>query len=325
MNAPTVLVENLSRDYHTNVGVIKRQKRTIHALKNVSLQVQPGEIYGLVGPNGAGKTTLIKVLTTLLLPTSGRAEVLGFDVARQPRQIRPLVNFILGGERGLYWRISGHDNLRYFADLYRVKPQVAEKRSQELLKMVGLWERRQERVEGYSKGMKQRLHIAKALINDPQVLFLDEPTIGLDPVAARAVRELISEIRGRGVTVFLTSHYMWEMETLCDRIAVLREGKIVTIDTPANLKRYVNGLEVVELQVLGGLSDVPEKLGLRADVTAVSVSTSGHVQTLRVQTNDSKATLAEIRTTLPEVDLSRLVVRPPNLEDAYVQLVGGEG
>jgi ABC-2 type transport system ATP-binding protein len=325
MNPPTVLVENLSRDYHTSVGVIKRQKRTIHALKNVSLQVQPGEIYGLVGPNGAGKTTLIKVLTTLLLPTTGRAEVLGFDVAKQPRHIRPLVNFILGGERGLYWRISGQDNLRYFADLYRVKPQVAEKRSQELLKMVGLWERRQERVEGYSKGMKQRLHIAKALINDPQVLFLDEPTIGLDPVAARAVRELISEIRGRGVTIFLTSHYMWEMETLCDRIAVLREGEIVTIDTPANLKRYVNGLEVVELQVLGGLSDVPEKLGQRADVTAVSVSTSGHVQTLRVQTNDSKATLAEIRTTLPEVDLSRLVVRPPNLEDAYVQLVGGEG
>ncbi|MGD2156569.1 MAG: ABC transporter ATP-binding protein [Anaerolineales bacterium] len=325
MNPPTVLVENLSRDYHTSVGVIKRQKRTIHALKNVSLQVQPGEIYGLVGPNGAGKTTLIKVLTTLLLPTTGRAEVLGFDVAKQPRHIRPLVNFILGGERGLYWRISGQDNLRYFADLYRVKPQVAEKRSQELLKMVGLWERRQERVEGYSKGMKQRLHIAKALINDPQVLFLDEPTIGLDPVAARAVRELISEIRGRGVTIFLTSHYMWEMETLCDRIAVLREGEIVTIDTPANLKRYVNGLEVVELQVLGGLSDVPEKLGQRADVTVVSVSTSGHVQTLRVQTNNSQATLAEIRTTLPEVDLSRLVVRPPNLEDAYVQLVGGEG
>lgn len=324
MSLPTVRVENLSRDYHTSVGVIKRQKRTIHALKNISLEVHSGEIFGLVGPNGAGKTTLIKILTTLLLPTSGRAEVLGYDVDRQAHHIRPRVNFIFGGERGLYWRISGYDNLRYFADLYYVDRKVAEQRGRELLQMVGLWERRDERVEGYSKGMKQRLHIAKALINDPQVLFLDEPTIGLDPVAARQLRELITEIRGRNVTIFLTSHYMWEMEMLCDRLAVLKTGEIVTLDTPANLKRYVKGLEVVELQVLGGLSGVTERLNARPDVTATSVSSSGHVQTLRVQTNDAAAAVAEIREALPEVDLSRLVVRPPNLEDAYVQLVGDE-
>jgi len=323
-NTPTVIVENLSRVYETSVGVIKRRKRAIEALRDVSLQVHPSEIFGLVGPNGAGKTTLIKILTTLLIPTQGRARVLGFDVARQERQIRPRINFIFGGERGLYWRLSGQDNLRYFADLYRVDRKIAEARVERLLNMVGLWERREERVEGYSKGMKQLLHVAKVLINEPQVLFLDEPTIGLDPVAARALRELIGEIRGRGVTVFLTSHYMWEMETLCDRVAVLKEGQIIALDTPANLKQFVRGLKVVELQVLGGLNGTDERLRSLPYVDSVSVSASGHVQTLRVQTNDAQATVAEIRAALPDADLSRLIVRPPNLEDAYVKLVGGE-
>jgi ABC-2 type transport system ATP-binding protein len=320
-DAPTVVVENLWRVYETSVGLVRRRRRTIEALRDVSLEVRPGEVFGLVGPNGAGKTTLVKVLTTLLVPTRGRAQVLGYDVARQEHLIRPLINFVFGGERGLYWRLSGEDNLRYFADLYRVDRGVAETRIETLLKLVGLWERREERVEGYSKGMKQRLHVAKALINDPRVLFLDEPTIGLDPVAARALRQLISEVRSRGITVFLTSHYMWEMETLCDRVAVLKEGRIIALDTPANLIRFVRGLEVVELQVLGGLNGTVERLRLLPYVDSVSVSASGHVQTLRVQTDDAEATVAEIRAALPDADLSRLVVRPPNLEDAYVKLV----
>lgn len=323
-DAPTVVVEDLWRVYETTIGVLRRQRRSVEALRGISLEVTPAQIFGLVGPNGAGKTTLIKILTTLLIPTKGRAWVLGFDVAREEGKIRPRINFIFGGERGLYWRLSGEDNLRYFADLYRVERRVAEGRIEDLLQMVGLWERREERVEGYSKGMKQRLHIAKALINDPQVLFLDEPTIGLDPVAARALRELIGEIRGRGVTIFLTSHYMWEMETLCDQIAVLKEGQIITTDTPSNLKSHIRGLEVVELQVLGGIGVVDTRLRPLPHIVSVSISSSGHVQTLRVQTHDTEATIAEIRAALPDADLSRLVVRPPNLEDAYVKLVGGE-
>ncbi|MBN1680174.1 MAG: ABC transporter ATP-binding protein [Anaerolineae bacterium] len=293
-------------------------------MNGISFDVQPGEIFGMVGPNGAGKTTLIKILATLLLPTSGTAQVLGYDVVHHERRIRQHINFILGGERGLYWRLSGYDNLRYFADLYRLDRATAETRCKDLLTLVGLWDRHDERVEGYSKGMKQRLHIAKALINEPRVLFLDEPTIGLDPLAARMLRELISEIRSRGITIFLTSHYMWEMEILCDRLAVLCDGKIITLDSPANLKNHVNGLEVVELQVLGTLDEVADRLRARPYIDTVSLSSSGHAQTIRVQTDDAQATISEIRQSLPGIDLSRLVVRPPNLEDAYIKLVGGE-
>jgi ABC-2 type transport system ATP-binding protein len=324
MAEPIVIVDNVGRDYVTSIGVIKRRKKVICALDDVTLQISPHEIFGLVGPNGAGKTTLIKILTTLLVPTRGRASVLGFDVAHEYSKIRPLINFVFGGERGHYWRLSGLDNLRYFADLYRIDRHTAQQRCEKLLKMVGLWDRRNERVEGYSKGMKQRLHIARALINEPKVVFLDEPTIGLDPVAARMLRELIQEISGQGVTVFLTSHYMWEMEALCGRIAVLKEGKILTIDTPANLKKLIPGLEVVELQLLGTLDGIDKRLRNLPCVHSVSVSSSGHIQTLSVLTSDSQAALLEIRSALPNVDLSRLAIRPPNLEDAYVKLVGGE-
>jgi ABC-2 type transport system ATP-binding protein len=317
----SIVVENLVRTYETTKGTIRRQKKSVTGLDGVSFSVAPGELFGLVGPNGAGKTTLIKILTTLLLPTSGKVEVLGYDERRHEREIRKHINFIFGGERGLYNRVSGYDNLRYFADLYKVNPKIAKTRCEDLLHLVGLWGRHDERVEGYSKGMKQRLHIAKLLINDPQVVFLDEPTIGLDPVAARTLRDLIRDMQGRGITILLTSHYMEEMEQLCDRIAVLRDGKFIELDTPVNLKRHIVGLDVVELQLLGVLDDLAVSLQQLPYIDTVSVSSSGQSQTLRVQTHDAPAAADAIRNALPHADLSRLVIRQPNLEDAYVRLM----
>jgi ABC-2 type transport system ATP-binding protein len=324
MSQTTVRVEQVSRVYETTQGILRRRKQRHEALREVSLEVAAGEIFGLIGPNGAGKTTLIKILTTLLTPTSGQAQVLGYDVARQPQLIRPHINFIFGGERGLYGRLSGEDNLHYFADLYRVERKLAVTRCQELLQMVGLWEQRGERVEGYSKGMKQRLHVAKSLVNAPKVLFLDEPTIGLDPVAARALREVILEVRRQQTTVFLTSHYMWEMELLSDRIAVLKDGQIVTTGAPNTLKQLVGSREVVELQLFGGATQLQEHLQPLPQVDSVVVTTSGQVQTLRIQTQDAQSTIAAIRQISPQVDLTRLFVRPANLEDVYFKLVGGD-
>lgn len=323
MQPTTVAVSHLSRVYTRTSGFFRRRGRTIHALSDISLTVQRGEIFGLIGPNGAGKTTLIKILTTLLIPSSGHAEVLGLDVASQARQIRSQINFIFGGERGLYWRLSAYDNLSYFADLYQIDRKVAKARIQHYLTLVDLWERRHEQVEGFSKGMKQRLHIAKALINTPKVLFLDEPTLGLDPVAARMLRSLICDVRADGVTIFLTSHYMFEMEALCDRIAVLKDGAILTMDTPSGLKQLLHGSDVVEVQLPGTGAEVELRLRQRPEVISTIMTESGHLQTLTIQSHDLPATIAFLQATCTTLDPTRLLRRPPNLEDVYVKLVGG--
>src|SRR5579875_2286090 len=207
-------VEGLVRSYRTSTGVLQRRRVRVEALRGIEFSVERGELFGLLGPNGAGKTTTIKVLTTLLLPSAGSARVLGFDVARQAREVRPRIGYVFGGDRGLYDRLSALDNLSYFADVYRVPLRLKRQRIAELLELVGLRGRERERVETFSRGMRQRLHIARGLLHDPPVLFLDEPTIGLDPVGARELRELVAGLRDRGKTILLTTHYMFEADEL---------------------------------------------------------------------------------------------------------------
>src|SRR6266516_6122898 len=182
MAGPVIEARDLKRVYKTTTGVIRRKPLEVEAVCGVSFAIQQGELFGLLGPNGAGKTTTIKMLNTLLLPTGGIARVLGLDVVRQAREVRKRIGYVFGGERGVYERLSGYDNLRYFAELYGVPPKLQKPRIEELLELVGLKGREHERAEGYSRGMKQRLHVARGLLHDPEVLFLDEPTIGLDPV-----------------------------------------------------------------------------------------------------------------------------------------------
>jgi ABC-2 type transport system ATP-binding protein len=182
---PAIEITGLRKTYSSHRGTFRRTKVQTVALDGIDLAIQPGELYGLLGPNGAGKTTTVKILTTLLLPDSGTARVLGLDVVKQTDAVRRRIGFVFGGERGLYWRLSGLDNLRYFADLYRIPPDVSRRRIAELIERLGLSGRDRDKVEIYSRGMKQRLHLARGLLNDPEVLFLDEPTISLDPVGAR--------------------------------------------------------------------------------------------------------------------------------------------
>ena len=253
-------VNDLCRTYRTHTGIVRRRRTDVQALDGISFEVEQGELFGLLGPNGAGKTTTIKILTTLLLPSSGNARVLGFDPAREPGEIRRRVGHVFGGDRGLYDRLSALDNLRYFADLYRVPVREKKARIDYLLELVKLKGRERQRVETYSRGMRQRLHIARGLLHDPDVLFLDEPTIGLDPVGAREVRETVAGLREQGKTVLLTTHYMYEADELCRRVAVIAGGRIVAEGTPAELKSRVLDRTIIEIESFGALGSGLDRL-----------------------------------------------------------------
>jgi ABC-2 type transport system ATP-binding protein len=322
----TIEVKGLQRIYQARIGVLRRKVKQVVAVDGIDFGVAQGELFGLVGPNGAGKTTTVKILTTLLTPTAGQARVLGFDVVRQASHIRPRIGFIFGGERGLYWRLSGYDNLVYFANLYHVLPDVRQRRIVELLEIVGLSGRGDEKVQGYSRGMKQRLHIARALLHDPEVLFLDEPTMGLDPVGARELREVIRNLQAKEKTILLTTHYMFEADAMCQRIAVINHGKIVALDTPAGLKRHVRDLSVVEVEVFGVPAQALERIQALDSVDMLSVENRDQKQALLLHSTTGSATVAPVVNVLQGMGLrvGNVVVREPTLEDAYVRLVGGQ-
>ena len=322
MNA--IEARNLQRVFKSHMGVIKRTSKEVRAVEDVSLEIQEGELFGLLGPNGAGKTTTVKMLTTLLIPTSGTASVKGFDVVKQADQVRKRIGFIFGGERGLYWRLTGIDNLRYFASLYSVDPDVSKKRIPYLLEMVGLKGRGDEHVGGYSRGMKQRLHVARTLLHDPDVLFLDEPTLGLDPVGARDFRQVILNLQSEKKTILLTTHYMYEADALCDRIAVINQGRIIALDTPGGLKQHVSDLSVVEVETFGAHEETLAKVRALPFVDSLAVEESGQRQMLLVQTKRGAEAVPDVLAALDGQRLGRVIVREPTLEDAYVRLVGGK-
>ena len=324
MNA--IQVENLKRVYQAQTGIIRRKTKEVVAVDGIDFAVPQGELFGLLGPNGAGKTTMVKMLTTLLTPTAGSARVLDLDVVDEAGKIRPRIGFIFGGERGLYWRLSGYDNLVYFANLYHVAPDVQKKRIPQLLELVGLKGRGDEKVQGYSRGMKQRLHVARALIHDPELLFLDEPTMGLDPVGARELRQVIRDLQARNKTILLTTHYMFEADALCQRIAVIHKGKLVALDTPEGLKRFAQDLSVVEFEIFGLPPEALDCIKALSGVNMVSVENREQKQALRVHTVNGASMVAPIVNTLNGLGLrvDNVVVREPTLEDAYVRLVGGK-
>ena len=216
----TIEVRNLTRDYNG-----------LRAVDNVSFQVESGEVFGFLGPNGAGKTTTIRVLTGQLRPTSGSARVAGCNVVTDRGRLKPQIGVVFEYQN-LYERLSGRDNLAFIARLYGVR----KARVQGALEQVGLAERARDRVKTYSNGMKQRLLIARALLHEPKVLFLDEPTRGLDPNMARDIRAIVAGLAREGVTIFLTTHYMEEADQLSSRVAIVDQGCIVALDRPEKLK-----------------------------------------------------------------------------------------
>jgi ABC-2 type transport system ATP-binding protein len=263
------------------------------------------------------------MLTTMLIPTSGTATVLGYDVQKDENEIRKRIGIVLGGERGLYTRVNAIDNLRYFGDLYGVARKTRDKRIKEMLQFMGLWERAHDRVETYSKGMKQRLHLARGLINDPQIVFMDEPTIGLDPEIAKETRKMIRDLVENGKTILLTTHYMFEADELCKRVAIIRDGEIVALDSPSGLKKYVMDTSVVEVEGFGITETEVAEFRKTADVLAVSAELGENKQILKIQTSKGSEIISQVQDILKNSRIYDLKIKEPTLEDAYLRLVEG--
>jgi ABC-2 type transport system ATP-binding protein len=321
MGEVAIEADGLVRTYRSRTGWLQPKRVEVAAVRGVSFTVRRGELFGLLGPNGAGKTTTIKLLNTLLIPTAGTARVCGLDVVTQTREVRRRIGYVFGGDRGLYDRLSGLDNLRYFAELYNVPPRSQRARIAELLDLVGLAGRERERVEGYSRGMRQRLHIARGLLHSPDVLFLDEPSIGVDPVAARELRRTVAGLAATGTTVLLTTHYMAEADELCDRVAVISGGRIRALGTPDELKHHADGRRVLEVEAYGVPDGLLAEIHALPGVREVSVATVGTAQLLSVQSDAGTDLQEQVLGRLNGIRLGRVTGRQPTLEDAYVSIV----
>jgi ABC-2 type transport system ATP-binding protein len=322
-----IFASHLRRVYRTGGRFFRRKGETV-AVDDISFQVQQGTIFGLLGPNGAGKTTTIKMLSTLLIPTSGTATVGGHDVVREDRTVRRQLGVVLGGDRGLYAKLSARANLVYFGNLYGMTSESIRRRTDEMLELVNLQDRADDRVEGYSRGMKQRLHLAKALMHDPPILILDEPTIGLDPAAAVELRRAI----GRLVpdhSVLLTTHDMHEADQLCAEIAIVDRGLIVAQGTPDELKARVGGNRRVVISTQaplnGRLAGVEAGLNALTDVQRVvtDLDDAGGSRLTVLCTETPRAldtALALLRTT--DAVITQVQVIEPTLEDVFLSVAG---
>ncbi len=308
------------------MGVVLRTERLtkrfdrLTAVQDLDLEVREGEVFGFLGPNGAGKTTTLRLLCALISPTSGTAEVAGYRLGHDDEKIRASVG-ILTEAPGLYERQSANDNLMFFAELFGLSAATARSQTERYLRLMGLWDRRDEAVGTYSRGMKQKMAIARAAIHEPRILFLDEPTTGLDPDAARTVREFIAQIRGEGRTVFLCTHNLDEADRLCDRIAFFRRS-IIRIDTPAKLRSELYG-HATEFRVMP--APTADHLVRVQGVPGVQAA---HLEngSIIVVSGDPLAVNPRVVRTLVAAgaELAYVSERKASLEDVYLRIVEGE-
>lgn len=301
------------------------------ALDRVDLDVPPGELFGLLGPNGAGKTTLIKILTTLLLPSSGTARVFGFDVERETRQIRRIMNMVAGGEQSGYGILTVREQLWMFTQFYGLTGGDGWRRVDQLIEAVGLTDQRLQRVSTLSTGQRQKMNLARGLLNDPWILFLDEPTLGLDVSAARQLRELIVDWKQAvaGRTILLTTHYMAEADELCDRVAIVDHGRILAIGAPDELKKRVQRESIFRIELdrldggAGALARLPGVVSASAAASGDDGVAERQVVVMNLVLQDDGA-LGQVVGALAGTGAQILGLRKsePTLEDVFVELVG---
>jgi ABC-2 type transport system ATP-binding protein len=315
------LRRNQSNNKHNDVTV---------ALDKVNLEIRPGELFGLLGPNGSGKTTTIKCLSTILIPDEGTALVNGFDIQKETSMVRASLGMVVGGERTLYWKLTARDNLMYFASLYKMPRRQAKKRTEELLETFQLSDRADERLEDYSTGMRQKIAIARALLHDPPILLLDEPTLGLDPGFARQIRSQIKELSEKqGKTVLLTTHYMDEADQLCDRVAFINNGKIAAIDTPNRLKAMVKEKELIEVAVYRPPANIEKHIrSLLPDAEVVKLipgdEDEGNPSRIKIIGGTAEDYIGTVIDALRQknIRIGCLNVGVPTLEDVFIKLTG---
>lgn len=321
---PAIQTQDLGRVYKIR-GTKKEKARELIALKDVNLEVKRGELFGLLGPNGAGKTTLIKILTTLLAPSSGFAKVAGFDVNREPEKVRPRINMVSGGESSGYGLLTVRENLWMFAQFYGIPSKVANQRISDLLKIVHLEDRINTKSSDLSTGLRQKMNIVRGFLTDPDVLFLDEPTLGLDVEASRDVRKFVQSwvVDNPERTLLLTTHYMVEADELCDRVAIINAGRVLACDSPSNLKRQLQQDAIYRLEVspLNGLGHEAFEQ-LKGVNKALHQAEDGFsVLELMLAEDDALGSVVNMLTS-KDIHILNLQKREPTLEDVFVTLVG---
>ncbi|MCS7138529.1 MAG: ATP-binding cassette domain-containing protein [Crenarchaeota archaeon] len=327
----SIITKEISKAYRKGEGGFpfkRKSQKTIVALDNVNLSIGRGELFGLLGPNGAGKTTLIKILSTLIIPDAGTALVNGYDVLKEPGKVRASIGVVSSGERSLYWKLTARENLEYFARLYKVPDEVAKRRIRELLSLIGLEDRADDLVEKYSSGMRQKLSLVRAILHDPEILLLDEPTLGLDPGFSKSIRSFIREElnKKQGKTILLTTHYMEEADQMCDRVAFINKGRIVAVDTPERLKTMIGKKEVLKVVVeeLGdSVLNVVKTLPFLEDYRVTGMEQSSR-KTVRMYMKNVDAHIQEIVESFSKAGcrIISLSVEKPTLEDVFINLTG---
>ena len=319
-----IQTEKLGRVYKIRGGK-KTEPKSLVALEGVDLEVHSGELFGLLGPNGAGKTTLIKILTTLLSPTTGKAWVAGFNVAEHPDSVRPRINMVSGGESSGYGLLTVRENLWMFSQFYGLSSAEANTRIKELLDVVGLLDRLNTKSSDLSTGLRQKMNIVRGFLTDPDVLFLDEPTLGLDVGASREVRRFIRKWvdEDKTRTILLTTHYMVEADELCDRVAIINQGKVLACDTPATLKRRLQKEAIYRLEVSSLIGRSVERFEALSGVRKVAHKPQDGFSVLEFILAQDDA-LGEVvnMMTAENIHILNLQKREPTLEDVFVDLVG---
>jgi ABC-2 type transport system ATP-binding protein len=319
---PAVKTESLTRVFNPKK---KREGKSVTALDSVDLRIERGELFGLLGPNGAGKTTLLKILSTLLLPTSGKAYVAGFDVAKDFQEVRKRINMVSGGEISGYGLLTVRENLWMFTQFYGMKSAVALKQIDELLDLFGMADKKNEKVRTLSTGQRQKMNVIRGFVTDPDILFLDEPTLGLDVNASRVIRDYIVEwVKTRPEkTVLLTTHYMAEADQLCGRVAIIDDGRILACDTPENLKKLVKTSTMLKIDVT--LLDDKSPLNTIPGVEKFTYTDdpASNLTSLKFVLQDESA-VSDIVSEIVHSGAKILGLRKtePTLEDVFIKMVG---
>lgn len=286
------------------------------ALDKINLSLESGQVHGLLGPNGAGKTTLCRIASTVLLPTSGVLLVNGMDVQRETQQVRNTISIVFGGDRGLYGRLTAKENLEFWCAMNGVSSRDTKERVNFLLEKLGLMERKNDKVDSFSRGMKQRLHLARGMVGKPKLMILDEPTVGMDPISAHAFRNLIHEIRTEGVTILLTTHDMAEAQELCDTVTFIKNGKIVGSGTQETLRtmRIQGGLQII----LENVSTTDFKI-LERNISAKNIDYNKNKNNIKIISPHDQA--EEILDKIINLGFRSFSVGSPTLEDIYIEIL----
>jgi len=321
-------VRSLSKSFETKEGpILRKRKKTLVAVDDISFSVPRGEIFGLLGPNGAGKTTTIKMLCTLITPTSGDAFINGVSIVENAQKVRQNLGVMLTGERTLYWKLTGRENLEYFAALYHLQHSDVKVRIDYLLQLLGLGDREDTIVENYSTGMRIRLSFAKALLNEAPVLLFDEPTASLDPQSSRLIRDVIRSLKKEGHAIILTTHNMDEADVLSDRVAIIDHGRIVRLGSPSELKEKVKSNDIVEIEAVNLSDQTANTLQSFSEILKVALSTGDSNDNrgmLRIHVEKGKEVLPRLLEFLvrKQVSITKVSFIEPTLEDVFISETG---